>query len=132
VNPGAFERKNKTQRAFCEKPGFSQKGQWILYMNSYVTRPRTTNGTGHRTVLYYSTLRLRTTVQVAVRGQAAVLVVGTHVTVIDRRIRQRSSSLDPRWPILGGKQNECLPFFHEDARHVCRAFVAVLDDFSWR
>jgi hypothetical protein len=33
----------------------------------------------------------------------AVLVVGTHVTVIDRRIRQRSSSLDPRWPILGGK-----------------------------
>jgi hypothetical protein len=36
-------------------------------------------------VLQY--LRLRTTVEVAVCGQAAVLVVGTHVTVIDSRIQ---------------------------------------------
>jgi hypothetical protein len=90
VNPGSFEDIHKTMRAFCEKPGFSQKGQLILCMNSYVTCPRTILQMGpgiERCSTTVPATMIRTTVQVAVCGQAAVLVFGTHVTVIDSRIQ---------------------------------------------
>jgi hypothetical protein len=68
--------------------------------------------------------------RVAVRGQAAILVFGTHLIVTDNRIRLISSSFGPRRRIVASERNERLPFFHEPRGMSVECFLRFFGPFA--